>query len=34
MSEEIELPKCVLKRLIKEVPKDYVGLTIEMSNIS
>ena len=32
MSEETELPKAVQKWIIKEVPKDYVGLSIEMSN--
>ena len=34
MSDEIELPKSVQKRLVKEVPKNYVGLTIEMTNFN
>lgn len=34
MAEEIELPTAVQKRVVREVPKNYVGLMVEMSNIA
>lgn len=34
LAEEIELPTAVQKRVVREVPKNYVGLMVEMSNIA